>query len=146
MAAPAVSRCIRQQRRWDVSHKLWETRVTALACEITDSLKLISPPSEGANIKARIARAARVTGLSYWRTWDLWYGKARRIDAHEADVIRTARRRRAESSRVDELTTVARDLEALAERLAALGARSDRQEADRARNVADRLRRMAAGD
>ncbi len=79
-----------------MSHNLWEARVTALACEIADSLKLIAPPVEGANIKARIASAARATGLSYWRAWDLWYGKARRIDAHEADAIRTARARRAE--------------------------------------------------
>lgn len=129
-----------------MSHKLWETRVTALACEITDSLKLISPPMEGANIKARIARAARLTGLSYWRTWDLWYGKARRIDAHEADVIRTARRRRAESSRVDELTSIATDFEALAERIAVLAARSSREEADRARLLASRVRRLASGD
>lgn len=129
-----------------MSHKLWETRVTALACEITDSLKLIAPPMEGANIKARIARAARLTGLSYWRTWDLWYGKARRIDAHEADVIRTARRRRAESSRVDELTSIATDFEALAERIAVLAARSSREEADRARLLAERVRRLASGN
>ncbi len=127
-----------------MSHKSWEAGVSALALEITDSLKLIAPPREGANIKARIAAAARATGLSYWRAWDLWYGKARRIDAHEADTIRTARRRRAESDSHD-LQAIAVEMETLAERLAALGARGDRQQADRARDVAERLRRLAAG-
>ena len=119
--------------------------MSALAFEITDCLKLIAPPVEGSNIKARIANAARLTGLSYWRTWDLWYGKARRIDAHEADSIRTARRRRAESNR-DELTALATDFEALAERLAALAAHSSREESDRARLLASRVRRLAAGE
>ena len=128
-----------------MSHRSWETRVTALACEIQDALKLIAPPVEGANIKSRIAAAARVTGLSYWRAWDLWYGKARRIDAHEADTIRTARRRRAESNR-HELTALATDFEALAERLASLAAHSSREESDRARLLALRVRRLAAGE
>ena len=116
--------------------------MTALACEIADSLKLIAPPREGANIKARIAAAARATGLSYWRAWDLWYGKARRIDAHEADAIRTARARRAESASHD-LQAIAVEMETLAERLAALGSRSSGQEVERARLLASRIRHLA---
>jgi uncharacterized protein (DUF1684 family) len=127
-----------------LSHNLWEARVTALACEIADSLKLIAPPVEGANIKARIAAAAKATGLSYWRAWDLWYGKARRIDAHEADAIRTARARRAERASHD-LQALAVEMETLAERLAALAALGSRQEVDRAWAIADRVRRLAGG-
>lgn len=127
-----------------MSHKFWEARVEALACEIADSLKLIAPPVEGANIKARIASAAKATGLSYWRAWDLWYGKARRIDAHEADAIRTARARRAERASHD-LQALAVEMETLAERLAALAALGSRQEIDRARALADRVRSLASG-
>lgn len=128
-----------------MSHNLWEARVTALACEIADSLRLIAPPVEGANIKARIAAAARATGLSYWRAWDLWYGKARRIDAHEADAIRTARARRAESATHD-LHALAVEMEALAKRLAALGARGSWDEVEQARLLACQARRLASGE
>lgn len=131
-----------------MSHSLWETRVTALACEISDTLKLIAPPMEGDNIKSRIARAARASGLSYWRAWDLWYGKARRIDAHEADTIRNASKARLSRAErhANELTAIATDFEALAERLAALAAQSNREEFDRARLLALRVRRLAAGE
>ncbi len=118
--------------------------MSALAFEIADSLKLIAPPTEGGNIKSRIAAAARVTGLSYWRAWDLWYGKARRIDAHEADAIRNAKKLRGEQSAHD-LQAVAVEMEALAERLTALAALSGRKEVDRARALADRVRRLAGG-
>lgn len=129
-----------------MSQKCWEARVTALAFEVADGLKaLAGPPLEGDRVKARIARAARAAGLSYWRTFDLWYGKARRIDAHEADAIRTARAKRAES-RSHDLQAVAHEMEALAERLALLAARGGGEEADRARAVAERVRRLAAGN
>jgi hypothetical protein len=120
-------------------------RVTALALEVADTLKALAPQVEGDRVKARIARAARAAGLSYWRTFDLWYGKTRRIDAHEIDAIRTARAKRAES-RSHELTSIASDFEALAERIASLAARSSREEADRARLLADRVRRLASGE
>lgn len=120
--------------------------MTALAFEVADGLKaLAGPPLEGDRVKARIARAARAAGLSYWRTFDLWYGKARRIDAHEADAIRTARAKRAES-RSHELTALATDLEALAERMSALAAQAGGTEAERALRLADRVRRLASGD
>ncbi|MCJ2098965.1 hypothetical protein [Methylobacterium sp. E-046] len=120
--------------------------MSTLAFEVSDGLKaLAGPPVEGDRVKARIARAARAAGLPYWRTFDLWYGKARRIDAHEADAIRTARAKRAESAS-NELTALASDFEALAERLAALAAHSSREESDRARLLAGRVRRLAAGE
>ena len=124
----------------------WEARVTALALEAANGLKaLAGPPMVGDRVKAQIARAARAADLSYWRAFDLWYGKARRIDAHELDAIRTARLRRAES-RSHELTSLATDLEALAERVARLAARSGGQEAERARLLASRVRHLAAGE
>ena len=119
--------------------------MTALALEVADGLKALAPPLGDDRVKARIARAARAVGLPYWRTFDLWYGKARRIDAREVDAIRTARAMRAES-RDHELTALATDLEALAERMAALAARSGRSEAEQARDLAGRVRHLVARD
>src|SRR5947209_14578977 len=48
-----------------------------------------------------IDRAARAAGLSYWRAFDIWYGKARRIDAHEAAQINEAIRIDRKSTRLN---------------------------------------------
>jgi hypothetical protein len=121
----------------------------ALALEASSGLKaLAEPPVIGDRVKAQIARAARAAGISYTRAFDLWYGKARRIDAFELDAIRAAkaaRHARAES-RSYELTALATDLEALAERVARLAARNGGSEAERARLLAGRVRHLAAGE
>jgi predicted phage-related endonuclease len=55
------------------------------------ALRELSEPWErGDRIKAAIARSARAAGLSYWRAFDIWYGKARRIEPHEIDAIEDA--------------------------------------------------------
>lgn len=74
-----------------MSQKSWEDRVSALALETRQALRGLAPAQEGDRIKTRISRAARTVGLPYWRTFDLWYGKARRIEAHELEAIRAAR-------------------------------------------------------
>lgn len=127
-----------------MSQKSWEERVTAFAVEAADGLRRLSPARDGDRIKARIARAARAAGLTYWRAFDLWYRKARRIEAAEIEAIRAAAAR---GSREDghELAALASDFEALAERLAALAAQPDRDMADRARHLAGRVRRLASG-
>lgn len=71
-----------------MSQKSWERAVTVLALEAAQGLKRIARSPEPT--KTRIARAARAVGISYWRAFDLWYGKARRIDAAEMDAIRRA--------------------------------------------------------
>lgn len=40
------------------------------------------------SVKARIVRAAMRLGISYQRAKAVWYRAARRIEAHEADLIR----------------------------------------------------------
>lgn len=61
--------------------------MSALAEEMQDGLRAVAGP--GGSVKERISRAARRTGLAYWRVFDLWYGKARRIDAHEIETVRS---------------------------------------------------------
>lgn len=40
--------------------------------------------------KQAIGEAAKRTGIPYWRTFDIWYGKARRIEQHEIEAIDSA--------------------------------------------------------
>jgi predicted phage-related endonuclease len=65
--------------------------------DISASLRELSEPWErGDRIKAAIGRAARAADLSYWRAFDIWYGKARRIEPAEADRIAAALARKSE--------------------------------------------------
>lgn len=52
--------------------------------------ELSEPWPSGDRIKAAIDRAARQAGLSYWRAFDIWYGKARSIDPDERARIAAA--------------------------------------------------------
>jgi hypothetical protein len=52
------------------------------------SLKQIAAPIERDEpIRLIIERASARAGLSYWRTFDLWYQKARRLEIRERDAI-----------------------------------------------------------
>lgn len=56
--------------------------------EIRGHLRVITSLSAEANRKAALAFAARVLDLPYQRVFAIFYGKAQRIEAHEADRIR----------------------------------------------------------
>jgi hypothetical protein len=72
--------------------------------DVSASLRELSEPWErGDKIKAAIARAARAAGLSYWRAFDIWYGKARRIEPAEAARIEAALRHKSEERDRNEL-------------------------------------------
>lgn len=72
--------------------------------DISASLRELSEPWErGDKIKAAIARAAHAAGLTYWRAFDIWYGKARRIEPSEAEQIQAAVRRKSEEHARNEL-------------------------------------------
>lgn len=69
-----------------------------------DALKeLAEPRPSGDLIKRAIERAARLVGLEYWRTFDIWYGKARCIDAHEALKIEQALQNKREEEARNEI-------------------------------------------
>jgi predicted phage-related endonuclease len=78
--------------------------------------ELAEPWARGDRIKTAIARAARRAGLSYWRAFDIWYGKARRIEPHEIDAIADAldkRRKEITRNELHDLRTRLARLEAL---------------------------------
>jgi hypothetical protein len=85
--------------------------------ELAAALRELAGPGEaGDRVKVAIARAARRAGLSYWRAFDIWYGKARRIEAIERGQIAEAlerRRREAASHELHEIKMRIARLEAL---------------------------------
>lgn len=88
------------------------------ALSAADALKELSAPWVGGEkTKQVIDRAARRAGLSYWRAFDIWYGKARRIEAFEQQQLAqaVAEKRAADDRR--ELHTIRLRLEALEARL-----------------------------
>lgn len=59
--------------------------------ELSAALKRISEPLRvGESTRDAITRAATKTQLSYWRAFDVWYGKARRVEISEALKIKNA--------------------------------------------------------
>lgn len=55
-----------------------------------EALKELGAIQPGEKTKVAVERAARRSGLSYWRTFDIWYGKARRIEDSERASIADA--------------------------------------------------------
>lgn len=67
-------------------------------------------------VKAAIDRAAQRAGLPYWRAFDIWYRKARRVEQFECVLIADAlERKRKEAARneLHELKTRIARLESL---------------------------------
>jgi hypothetical protein len=71
------------------------------------SLRELSEPwAGGEKVKRAIERAAKRASLSYWRAFDIWYGKARKIEQFEIDAIAEAidtKRREAARNELHEL-------------------------------------------
>ncbi|MBR1122130.1 hypothetical protein JQ628_11445 [Bradyrhizobium lablabi] len=65
--------------------------------------ELSEPWASGERIKSVIDRTARMARLQYWRTFDLWYRKARTVEEYELDQIREALRIKNERAARNEL-------------------------------------------
>lgn len=81
--------------------------------------ELAAPRPIGDTVQAAIARAARITGIPYPRTFNIWYRRARRIDAHEAQVIEAALNHKREEEARNELHDLRTRLLKMESRLAA---------------------------
>lgn len=104
-----------------------------------DALReLAEPRPVGDLVKAAIGRAARLTGLSYTRAFDVWYGKARRIEAGEAERIAIALQKK----RDEEARNEFHDLRA---RLLKMEARLAKTDPDIRGSAADYLRQQLRG-
>lgn len=80
--------------------------------------ELAEPWTPGDRVKAAIERASRRSGLSYWRCFDIWYGKARRIDAFEITAIADAVEKKRSLEARNELQELRTRLAKLESRLA----------------------------
>jgi hypothetical protein len=59
------------------------------AAEASSLIRMAAEPRQtGDSVKAAIRRAAHRLGLTFTRAKNIWYGEARRIDAHEMDALR----------------------------------------------------------
>lgn len=105
-----------------------------LGSEFSEALRELSEPwVPGDRVKAAIARAARLSGLSYWRAFDIWYRKARRIDAHEAAQISEALRIKREKAVANEYFDLKTRLAKLESLLVQTNPNVHRASSDRAR-------------
>lgn len=57
-------------------------------CEACNLLKRAAVPQAGESVKHAISRVARQLHWNFARAKSIWYGEARRIDAHEMDQLR----------------------------------------------------------
>ena len=77
--------------------------------------ELAEPWAGGERIKVVIGRAARRAGLTYWRAYDLWYGRGQ-VQTFELDAIGNAlakKREEAARNEIHELRTRLARLESL---------------------------------
>lgn len=65
--------------------------------------ELSEPWASGERVKSAINRAARLSRLAYWRAFDIWYRKARRIELFEIEQIQEALRIKNERAARNEL-------------------------------------------
>lgn len=82
-------------------------------------MELAEPRPVGDHIKVAIGRAARVAGIPYPRAFNIWYGRARRIDAHEAEQIQQALQNKREEEARNEIHDLRTRLLKMESRIAA---------------------------
>lgn len=72
----------------EMSEMLSEGSEKSSECEACSLLKRAARPMAGESVKDAINRVARALRWNFARTKAVWYGEARRIDAHEMDELR----------------------------------------------------------
>jgi len=96
-----------------------ESQISWEARDPSEMLKKLSEPwGPGDRVKTAIDRAAKRAGLNYWRAWDIWYRKARRVEEQEVTQIAAALKVKNETIR-DEIDDLKQRLERLEARLSA---------------------------
>lgn len=69
-------------------------RMSALVEAQTLVREIAEPRAVGDSVKISISKSARRLGFTFSRAKDIWYGAARRIDAHEIDKLRSVAKQR----------------------------------------------------
>jgi ribosomal protein L29 len=108
----------------NVEAKAWEGNENTpkmLGIAATMLRELSEPRPAGEYVKTSIDRAAKLAGLEYWRAFDLWYSKARKVEPYEIEQIAAAIQVKNEKEAANEL----RDLKSRLLRLEARLAKGD---------------------
>ncbi len=104
--------------------------------------QLADPWPRGEKVQAAIARAARLAGLGFSRAFEIWYGRARRIeDAERARIEHALAKRRREIAR-NELHDIKTKILRFEAMLTSLDPEFHREAAD---CLGDRLRELGDG-
>jgi ABC-type phosphate transport system auxiliary subunit len=97
---------------------------------ISRALRQLAEPSDRADrVKCAIDRASKLAGLSYWRTFDLWYRRGV-LKPHERQQILDALARKQQAEARHELARLRSRLAALERQLKDYDADLDRQTPD----------------
>jgi hypothetical protein len=88
--------------------------------------ELAEPRPVGDTIPQAIIRACRATGIDYARAFNIWYRRARRIDAHEAQAIEQALNNKREEEARNELHDLRTRLLKMESRISAESTNRDR--------------------
>ena len=75
--------------------------------------ELAEPLEYGKPLKVVLDQLARLTGLKFSRCYEIWYGRARRIENHEIEAINEALRNKREREAANELHELRLRLERL---------------------------------
>ena len=109
--------------------------------EAAEALRELSRPwLDGEGKKRPIERAAKLAGLKYWRAFDIWYRKARRIEHHEAEAIARALDEKNTKDARNELSELRLSLERLEAKLSKMDQNFNRTTIDIPRPQARRAR------
>ena len=79
--------------------------------------QLSEPWPKGDRVKSAINRVSKLVGLPYWRAYEIWYGRARRIEPHELQLIAAAIQKKNEEDARNELQSLKKRISILEARL-----------------------------
>jgi hypothetical protein len=128
-----------QTNVWDGDENL--TKMLGLAAKMLREMS--EPRPSGEYKKSTIERVAKMAGLGYWRAFDLWYAKARRVEPFEIEQIAAAMQAKNERDAANELRELKSRLLRLESRLASGDANFHSPTIDFAR---EHLRQLGSGD
>lgn len=112
--------------------------------QVADQLRALAEPRpHGEKLSAAITRVARLCAFEYWRTFDLWYGKTRRVEETERQAVAAALARKQKDAARNEFHELKTRLAILESRLNQIDPDFHRPTIDQAR---EQMRRLGAVD
>jgi hypothetical protein len=116
-------------KHWESNENIPNNDGVSAMSDIADDLRKLSEPWIGGEpVKVAIDRAAKRAGLSYWRTYDLWYRRPKRIENYEREQVAAALAEKKRLETRNEVRDLRMRLEILEARLAQVDADFHREE------------------